>query len=133
MGARVGALSSPIPTRLGKSTGFSPSRAAFMKSSHIDNGGPLLATSAAPPILVSGSSTPLTSLNIATAVDSCGVKPANHTDLRSSEVPVLPADGRPRPLAREAVPPVLVTVSIASMVSAATSFEKASTTWGAMV
>ena len=81
----------------------------------------------------SGCGTPLTSLNIATEACSCGVKPLNHTDLLSSDVPVLPATGRPTWLARAPVPPAAVTCAMASMTSAATSLEKASTTLGTAV
>lgn len=59
-----------------------------------------------------------------------GVKPLNQTDFASSEVPVLPATGRPTALARDPVPPAAVTCCMASMTSAATSRENASTTLG---
>ena len=50
-----------------------------------------------PPKRVSGSSPVPSSVgwNMPTAVTSCGVKPTNQAERKDSEVPVLPATGRP--------------------------------------
>src|SRR4051812_37547882 len=121
---------SPIPARLGNSWTSIPCVAAFMKSSHIDSGRLLPPTSLTlrPGMLSSGCGTPSTSRYMPTEVTSCGTKPVNQTDLCSSEVPVLPAVGRPRPDARAPVPPEAVTCWRASMVSAATSAPNAADT-----
>ena len=114
---------SPMPARLGNCWTSMPLVATFMKSSHIDSGRLLPPTSLTlrPGMLSRGWGTPLTSRYMPTEVTSCGTNPVNQTDLCSSEVPVLPAVGRPRPAARAPVPPDAVTCWRASMVSAATS------------
>ena len=114
---------SPMPARLGNCCTSMPWVAAFMKSSHIDSGRLLPPTSLtlSPGMLSSGCGTPSTSRYMPTEVTSCGTNPVNQTDLCSSEVPVLPAVGLPRPAARAPVPPDAVTCWSASMVSAATS------------
>src|SRR5436190_4057173 len=118
---------SPMPARLGNCWTSMPWVAAFMKSSHIESGRLLPPTSLTlrPGMLSNGCGVPLTSRYMPTDVTSCGTNPVNHTDLCSSEVPVLPAVGRPSCAARAPVPPEAVTCCIASMVSAATSAPKA--------
>src|SRR6478609_9536850 len=121
---------SPMPERLGNCWTSMPVVATFMKSSHIDSGRLLPPTSLTlrPGMLSSGWGTPSTSRYMPTEVTSCGTNPVNQTDLCSSEVPVLPAVGRPRPAARAPVPPEAVTCWRASMVSAATSGPNAAVT-----
>src|SRR6478609_7519088 len=121
---------SPMPARLGNCWTSMPVVATFMKSSHIDSGRLLPPTSLTlrPGMLSSGWGTPSTSRYMPTEVTSCGTNPVNQTDLCSSEVPVLPAVGRPRPAARAPVPPEAVTCWRASMVSAATSGPNAAVT-----
>ncbi len=68
-----------------------------------------------PGIPVISTGVPFWSLNIPTAVSSCGTNPLNHAERKLSEVPVFPADGRPRLSPAYSPDPSCVTAWRASM------------------
>ena len=83
-------------TSSGKSRYSSPSREVDMMSPQTCTGKVPPVMFWTPPKLLSACSEPSSpDWNMPTAVTSCGVKPTNHAERKLSEVPVLPATGRP--------------------------------------
>ena len=91
----VGTLLSPTPARAGKSTVLVPSRAPSMKAVQILAGNVPPVSSPKPAMFCIGLRLAVDVVVDADRAVSCGMNPANQTDLFSVDVPVLPAAGRP--------------------------------------
>jgi hypothetical protein len=82
-----------------------PDRAPWLNAVQICAGNEPPVTLDSPPVPSRVTLLPfLSDLAIITAVDNCGVYPTYHADMLLSVVPVLPAEGRPRPSAVVPVP-----------------------------